>query len=86
MISKLNENNLKKIAKIFAGEYLKLEKYNDINKFSNYTEKIEKKVIENNSFSTEIDASRKLSFLSFIFFILYLILYLFEGKIGKRKV
>jgi hypothetical protein len=59
---------------------LKLEKYNDINDFSKYLDKIEKKVVEKNNFEDGIDASRILAFVSFIFFILYLTLYLFEVK------
>lgn len=81
VISKLNENNLKKLAWIFDWKYLKLDKYNDINNFSSEIEKIEKKVIENNTYSNDVDASRMLAFISFLFFILYLILYLNSWKL-----
>jgi hypothetical protein len=78
--SKLNENNLKKLATIFDWKYLKLDKYNDINNFSDEIGRIEKKVIENNAYSNDVDASRKLAFISFLFFVLYLILYLGSWK------
>jgi hypothetical protein len=61
---------------------LKLEKYNDINSFSKYLDKIEKKIIENNNIVDGIDVSRNLVFVSFLFFVLYLGLYL---KVEKEK-
>jgi hypothetical protein len=86
VISKLNETNLKKIAKIFSGQYIKLDKYSDINKFLKQIDKIDKKVIENNNSTNQIDTIRLLSFISFIFFMLYLTLYLFEEKIYFLKI
>ncbi|MDR1987839.1 MAG: hypothetical protein LBQ24_03630 [Candidatus Peribacteria bacterium] len=61
---------------------MKLEKYNDINSFSKYLDKIEKKIIENNNIVDGIDVSRNLVFVSFLFFVLYLGLYL---KVEKEK-
>jgi hypothetical protein len=85
VISKLNEKNLKIIADTFNWEYLKLGKYSDINLFSKNLDKIEKKVIETNDFEDGVDASRNLSFISFLFFLLYLGLHLFETESWKHK-
>lgn len=81
VISKLNENNLKEINAWLDWTYQKLDKYSDINLFSKSLDKIEKKVIENNSFKNSVDATRKLSFISFTLFLLYLFLYLYDEKI-----
>lgn len=80
VISKLNENNLKNIAEIFNWEYHRFEKFIDINKFNKSISQIENKIIETNFIWTISDFSRYLAFGSFIFFILFLILYLYEDK------
>lgn len=75
VISKINQTNLSKITDIFGWTYLKLTHYWDINDFSNKIDSIEKKVIENNSLVEKTDISRRLAFISFIFFIIYLFMY-----------
>lgn len=80
VLSKLNQNNLKNISDIFDWKYIKFEQTNDINKFNNSLLEIENKIIETNFIWTRQDFSRHLSFISFIFFSLFLFLYLFEDK------
>ena len=80
VISKLNEDNLKNISDIFDWKYIKFEQSSDINKFKNNLFEIENKIIETNFIWTKQDLSRYFSFISFIFFLLYLFLYLFEDN------
>lgn len=80
VISTLNNSNLEHISSLFSWKYLKLNSYTDINKFSSYMQDIEKKVIENN-LSIKSDLSRELTKISFVLFILFLIIYFFENKI-----
>jgi len=80
VISSLNNSNLEYISNLFSWKYLKLNSYTDINKFSSYMQEIEKKVIENN-LSIKNDLSRELTNISFVLFILFLIIYFFENKI-----
>lgn len=81
VISKLNENNLEKISDIFNTNYFIFDNSSDINKFSNRLNIIQTKIIEQNYISRMLDFSRYLTIISFIFFITYIFLYLFEDKI-----
>lgn len=80
VISLLNEENLLYISKLFSWNYIKLDSYTLINNFNDYMKDIEKKVIESN-LSIKSDLSRYLSGISFIFFILFLLIYTTENKI-----
>lgn len=85
IISRLNEDNLKNIANYLNWEYTKLEKYNDLTSFLNNIEKLEKKVIELNAHKSSNDISRMLGIISFVLFIIYLLVYLFEDNLFKNK-
>lgn len=80
VISKLNEDNLKNLSKMINWNYQKLEKFSDINLFSKSLNKIEKKVIEENTLTNSIDFSRKLWIISFVIFMVYLALQIFDEK------
>lgn len=80
VISKLNEDNLKSLSKMINWNYQKLEKFSDINLFSKSLNKIEKKVIEENTLTNSIDFSRKLWIISFVIFMVYLALQIFDEK------
>lgn len=80
VISLLNEENLLYISKLFSWNYIKLDSYTRINNFNNYIKDIEKKVIESN-LSIKSDLSRYISGISFIFFVLFLLIYTTENKI-----
>jgi hypothetical protein len=73
VVSRLNEANLRQITNIFDGEYLRLEKYDDLSKFDENLGKIETWVLKLNDSK---DATRVLTLASFFFFLIYLILYL----------
>ena len=81
VISKLNEDNLKDLSWILDWEYQKLDKYSDVSIFNKKIDSIQKKVMDNNAFKDSIDSSRNIWFISFVFFIIYILLYLFEDKI-----
>ncbi len=82
VVSSLNSSNLEYISDIFSWKYIKIDNYSDINKFSSYMKNIEKKVIENN-LNIKSDLSREITKISFIFFVLYLIIYFMENKLYK---
>ncbi|MDD3794048.1 MAG: VWA domain-containing protein [Candidatus Gracilibacteria bacterium] len=80
VISKLNEENLQYISNLFSGNYIKLDSYARINDFTNYMKDIEKKVLQTN-LSVKSDLSRYFSNISFIFFVIFLLIYFTENKI-----
>lgn len=80
VLSSLNSSNLEYISNFFSWKYIRLDSYEDINKFSSYMKNIEKKIIENN-LSFKSDLSRELTKISFILFIWFLIIYFLENKI-----
>lgn len=80
VISKLNEENLQYISNLFSWNYIKLDSYARINDFTNYMKDIEKKVLQTN-LSVKSDLSRYFSNISFIFFVIFLLIYFTENKI-----
>jgi len=80
VISKLNEENLNYISNLFSWNYIKLDSYARINDFTNYMKDIEKKVLQTN-LSVKSDLSRYFSNISFIFFVIFLLIYFTENKI-----
>ncbi len=80
VISKLNENNLKNLSRIFDWEYQRIQNTSDINSFENNLKNIQEKILESGE-KTLYNYSRDITIISFIFFILYLFLYFFEHKI-----
>ncbi len=67
VIVKLNEENLKKLAKIFDWEY-----YSSLNHIDKNLDLLEKKVIMNKNSKNFLDFTRFLILFSFFFFIIYL--------------
>lgn len=83
VISKLNNENLWYISSALNWEYLKIEDVWDLDKINKDLNSLEKKSLES-SWNWELkDFSRSLAFISFFFFLIYIILYLFEEKIYK---
>lgn len=80
VVSKYNSDNMKLLSSIFDARYETFSSSADIKKFENDISKIETKVIENKASTTKQDFSRTLSFISFFFFILYLVFYMFEDR------
>lgn len=80
VISKLNENSLKQISDYLGGEYLKVSNLSDLDNFEKVIDKLEKSVMES-SFNQKTDLSRNLWIISFILFLLYLFLYLFDKQV-----
>jgi len=78
VVSKFNPNNLELLSSIFNSKFEILTSLSDIRKFENSISKIQTKVIENNHIWSKLDFSRSLTFVSFLFFFLYLIFYIFE--------
>lgn len=81
VISKLNESSLKDISNAINWEYLKISKVNDLQKLNTKIQKLEKKAIESNTYWNKNNINRLLTIYSFIFFISFLIIYIFEDKI-----
>lgn len=71
VVSKLNQDNLKSIANSLWWEYFRAD---SISLLEKYIDSMDKKIIESDeNIFEEINASRKLSFLAFFFFFLYII-------------
>ncbi|MDD3144988.1 MAG: VWA domain-containing protein [Candidatus Gracilibacteria bacterium] len=85
VISKFNPSNLELLSSIFNSKFEVLTSSSDIRKFENSISKIQTKVIENNHSGSKLDFSRSLTFISFIFFSLYLICYIFEVRLYYFK-
>lgn len=85
VVSKFNPSNLELLSSIFNSKFEVLSSSSDIRKFENSINKIQTKVIENNHTGSKLDFSRSLSFISFLFFSLYLLLYIFEDKLYYFK-
>lgn len=85
VISKFNPSNLELLSSIFNSKFEVLTSSSDIRKFENSISKIQTKVIENNYSWSKLDFSRSLCFISFLFFSIYLICYIFEDKLYYFK-
>jgi len=77
VISKINKYNLEKLADSLWASYLwasyiELKNIWDLKKFESKLNSLEKKAIENNSKTQKNDLTRIFVFLSFIFFLIYL--------------
>lgn len=80
VISKFNQTHLKNISKIFNWNYFRIKSFEDISIFWNKLSSIDKNIYKNNSYSS-VSYNRVLSIISFLFFLLYIILYLSEKRI-----
>jgi len=80
VISKLNMNNLEKIADLLNAEIVKLNKVSDLEKLDKYFSKLEKKVLKKSASWELADFGRNLAIFSFILFIIFLVLYLKPKK------
>lgn len=80
VISKINKSNLKDIASALDWEYYNVSGVWDLSKLNNSIDKLEKKVIKTGVNWEKLDAGRFLAMISFIFFMVFLISYLFEDK------
>ncbi len=83
VISRLNSDNLEKIANQLNWNYFKLKDAYDLKKLNNKLDKLQKTVLEK-TVSWELwNFWRSLTMFSFIFFILFLIFYIFPNKLEK---
>ncbi len=80
VISKLNEKNLENIASATKWKYLKISDIKDLEKLDKYIKNLEKKALKTNIYWNKNSINRVLSIYSFIFFLIFLIIYLFEDK------
>lgn len=83
VVSKINKSNLRDIASALGWEYYYVSEVWDLSKLNKSIDKLEKKVIKTDINWEKADAWRFLAMISFIFFILFLIIYLYEDKIKK---
>lgn len=79
----LNEKSLKNVSIALWWEYKKISSMLDILKFNEFLEKLEKRVLEIDWNWERSDWWRILAFISFLFFILFLILLFFEDRIFR---
>lgn len=79
--STINKKNLKEISSALDWEYFELEKVKDMEKLSKSFNKLEKKSLDSISTWDKKAWWRILSIISFIFFNIFLLLYIFENKI-----
>ncbi len=78
VISKINRSNLKDIASVLDWDYIEVKKVWDLDKLNKAINSLVKKVIKTGNSSEKWDFGRGLIIISFILFIIYLILYIFE--------
>lgn len=78
VISKINKENLKKIASELDSDYFEIEKISDLDVINNEIKYLEKKAIKMWNSKALLSIWRILSFISFTFFIIFLTIYLFE--------
>lgn len=84
VISKINIPNLKEIARSIGADFIQINDKSEMEKLSDSIEKLNKTVLKK-SVSWELaDAGRFLSIISFLFFLLFLWLYLFNNRLWKR--
>lgn len=87
VISKINRSNLKDITNALSWEYYEVSDINDLLKLNNSINKLQKKVLENGIWWEKADWWRFLAILSFIFFMIFVGMYLFEvWKVNTRPV
>lgn len=80
VISKLNEENLKKLAELSSWKYFKLDKISDLSVIEKDLEKIKKTVYLKNEKNFLKSFSRNLAFISFLLFICFIVFYIFDEK------
>lgn len=85
VISKLNRKNLEEIATSLNWEYIEVKKIWDLLTLNKWISKIQKQVLKRNINWELADFGRSLTIFSFIFFIIFLILYLAENKFIFNK-
>jgi hypothetical protein len=84
VVSKINKSNLKDLASAMDWDYYNVSAVWDLLNLNNSINKLEKKVIKTDINWEAWDGSRFLAIISFIFFILFLSMYLFENDINKK--
>jgi len=80
VISKVNTDNLEKIASSLNTDLFELNKVWDLNKINSKLEKLEKKAITKKWINSLNSYSRNLTIFSLILFIIFLWFYMFENK------
>ena len=85
VISKLNKNNLDDITTSLNWEYIEVKKIWDLLTLNKWISKIQKQVLKRSAKWELADFGRSLTIFSFIFFIIFLILYLAENKFIFNK-
>ena len=78
VISRLNRDNLEKIADFLWAKYIEIKSAYDLSKLDSFLNNLEKKVLQKNVSWELADFSRNLAILSFIFFIIFLVIYIKE--------
>jgi len=81
VVSKINRSNLEDIASVLNWNYFEVKNIWDLSNLNSSINSLAKKVISKWVTWELADAWRKLSILSFVSFMIFLILYLFEGSI-----
>ncbi len=85
VITKLNTENLKKIASDINAKYIELDNINSIDKITKYIEKLDKKALETKTSKQMNDYTRYLVMISFILFLWYILVDLFNLDFNKNK-
>ncbi len=84
VISKINVPNLKEIARSLEADFIQVKDIQDMENLHSYIEKLNKTVLKKSASWELADGGRFLSMISFLFFILFLWLYLFNNRLWKR--
>lgn len=85
VISKLNLNNLKEIANKLDANFIKLNEVSDIFALEKQFSSLEKKAYKKLNSWNLADFSRNLTIFSFILFLIFLGIYIFEDKLNFNK-
>ncbi len=85
VITKLNTENLYKISKDINAKYIELDNIDSIDKIAKYIEKLDKKALETKNTKQMNDWTRYLIMFSFVLFLWYVIVDLFNLDFNKNK-
>ncbi|MDD5769420.1 MAG: VWA domain-containing protein [Candidatus Gracilibacteria bacterium] len=84
VVSKLEIANLKKISSALSAKFTQVKNLGDMLNLNNDIEKLNKTIIKKGTSGELADASRKLSIIGLIFFMLFLLFYFLNDKLGKK--
>jgi len=81
VVTYLNDGNLKQIAKSIDWEYLQIKTLQDLSKFNNQIDTLEKKALDHQTWKEKQDGRRNLAIVGMIIFSLYLLLFFWEDNL-----